>query len=95
MLSMHTMISSRKMVSMGMVLGGGHFEEFRDSNGCMVCNLYVYANGMKKCKQLRQKKQKRAGPNGCRQLVCKQMYASTKRGNNSTINLTKMQNKVN
>ena len=89
MLSMHTMISSRKIVSMGMVLGGVHFEEFRDSNGCMVCNLCVYANGMKKYKQLRQEKQKRAGPNGCRQLVCKQIYASTKRGNNNTINLTK------
>ena len=50
LVSMHTMISSRKMVSMGMVLGGGHFEEFRDSNGCIVCNLRVYANGMKKYK---------------------------------------------
>ena len=89
MLSMHTMTSSRKMVSMGMVLGGDHFEKFRDSNGCMVCNLCVYANGIKKYKQLRQEKQKRAGANGCRKLVCKQMYASTKRGNNSTINLTK------
>ena len=58
------------MVSMGVVIGGGHFEEFRDSNGCMSCNLYVYANGMKKYKQLRQEKQKRAGANGCRQLVC-------------------------
>ena len=48
MLSMHTMMSNRKMVSMGMVLGGGYFEEFRNSNGCMVCNLCVYANGIKK-----------------------------------------------
>ena len=84
-----------QMVSMVMVIGGGRFEEFRDIDGCRMCSLCVYANARKKYKQLLQKKQKRAGENGRRQLVYKQMYASTKRDNNSTINLTKMQNKVN
>ena len=80
---------------MGMVFGGGHSEEFRDSNGCTACNLCVYENGSKKTQTIMQQKQKRAGANGCRQLVYKQMYASTKRGNNNTIKLTKMQKKVN
>ena len=83
------------MVSKGMVLGEGHLQEFRDSNGCAGCNTCVYVNVRQKCKQLRQKKRKRAGTNECTQLFYKQMSVRTKGGKNNSINLTIMQSKLN
>ena len=84
------------MVSKGMVLGEGHLQEFRDSNGCAGCNTCVYVNVRQKCKQLRQKKRKRAGTNECTQLFYKQMSARTKGGkNNNKLNNNAKQIKLN
>ena len=83
------------MVSMDMVLGEGHFQEFGDSNGCAGCTACVYVNVRQKCKQLRQKNRKRAVTNECTQLFYKQMSALTEGGKNNSINLTIMQSKLN